>query len=75
MEVHNLVISYDEHKCRIGGQKGTLKSVNIVETLPNGKQKTVHSDFRFVSQNKTPIYKNLLKLVKMTEIKSDRRAA
>ena len=40
MEVRNLVISYDEHKCRIGGQKGTLKAINIVETLPNGKKKT-----------------------------------
>lgn len=75
MEVHNLVISYDEHKCRIGGQKGTLKSVNIVETLPNGKQKTVHSDIHFVSKTETPIFKNLIKLLKNPENSTDRRAA
>ena len=75
MEVRNLVISYDEQKCRIGGQKGTLKSIYIVETLPNGKQKTVHSDFHFVSQEKTPVFNNLLKLIKKPEKASGRRAA
>ena len=75
MEVRNLIISYDKHKCRIGGQKGTLKTINIVETLPNGKKKTVHSDIRFESQNKKQGYKNLLKLLKMPEKDIKRRVA
>ena len=75
MEVRNLVISYDEHKCRIGGQKGTLKTVNIMETLPNGKKKTVHSDIHFESQDTKQGYKNLLKLFKMPVKDTKRRAA
>ena len=75
MEVRNLIISYDKHKCRIGGQKGTLKTINIVETLPNGKKKTVHSDIRFESQNKKQGYKNLLKLLKTPEKDIKRRVA
>ena len=75
MEVRNLVISFDEHKCRIGGQKGTLKTVSIVETLPNGKQKTVHSDIRFESQDKGQGYKNLLRLFKLPVKDTKRRTA
>ena len=75
MEVLNLVISYAECKCRIGGQKGTLKTVNIVETLPNGKQKTVHSDIHFQSHGTKQGYKNLLKLFKMPVKGTKRRAA
>ncbi len=75
MEVRNLVISYDEHKCRIGGQKGTLKTVNIVETLPNGQKKTVHSDIHFESQDTKQGYKNLLNLFKMPVRDTKRRVA
>ncbi len=76
MEVRNLVISYDQHKCRIDGQKGILKTVNIVETLPNGKNKTVHTDIHFETENANPGYKSLLKLFKKpTEKKELRRAA
>lgn len=75
MEVRNLVIYSNEHKCRIDGQKGILKTVNIVETLPNGKQTTVHSDIHFESQNTKQGYKNLLKLFKMPIKDTKRRAA
>ena len=75
MTERNFVISYDEHKFRIGGQKGTLKAINIVETLPNGKKKTVHSDIHFESQNTKQGYKNLLKLFKMPTKDTERRAA
>ena len=75
MEVRNLVISYDKHKCRIGGQKGTLKTLNIVETLPNGKQKTIHSDIHFESQNQKQGYKALLKLLKTPQTDTKRRVA
>lgn len=75
MEVRNLVISFDKHNCRIGGQKGTLKTVNIVETLPNGKKKTVHSDIHFQSRETKQGYKNLLKLLKMPVKDAKRRAA
>lgn len=75
MEVRSLIISYDKHKCRIGGQKGILKTINIVETLPNGKKKTVHSDIHFESQNKKQGYKNLLKLLKTPEKDIRRRVA
>ncbi len=76
MEVRNLVISYDQHKCRIDGQKGILKTVNVVETLPNGKNKTVHTDIHFESTNEKPGYKSLLKLLKLpTDKKQTRRAA
>ena len=75
MEVRNLVISYDKHKCRIGGQKGILKAINIVENLPNGKKKTVHSDIHFESQNTKQGYKNLLKLLKTPEKDNKRRVA
>lgn len=76
MEVRNLVISYDQHKCRIDGQKGILKTVNIVESLPNGKNKTVHTDIHFETENANPGYKSLLKLLKKpTEKKELRRAA
>lgn len=75
MEVRNLVISYDKHKCRIGGQKGILKTINIVENLPNGKKKTVHSDIHFESQNQKQGYKALLKLLKTPEKDIKRRVA
>lgn len=76
MEVRNLVISYDQHKCRIDGQKGVLKTVNIVEALPNGKNKTVHTDIHFETDKANPAYKSLLKLLKKpTEQKTTRRAA
>ena len=75
MEVRNLVISYDKHKCRIGGQKGILKTINIVENLPNGKNKTVHSDIHFESQNTKQGYKNLLKLLKTPEKDNKRSVA
>lgn len=76
MEVHNLVISYDRHKCRLDGHKGVLKTVNIVETLPNGKSKTVHKDIHFETENANPGYRSLLKLFKKpTDKKEIRRAA
>ena len=75
MEVRNLVIYSNEHKCRIDGQKGTLKTVNIVETLPNGKKKTVHSDIHFQSQDIKQGYKILLKLFKEPQKGTKRRAA
>ena len=75
MEIHNLVISFDEHNCRIGGQKGTLKTVNIVETLPNGKKKTVHSDIHFESQETKQVYKALLDHFKAPVKADERRAA
>lgn len=75
MEVRNLVIYSNEHKCRIDGQKGTLKTINIVETLPNGKKKTVHSDIHFQSQDTKHGYKNLLRLFKMPVKDTKRRVA
>lgn len=75
MEVRNLVIYSNEYKCRIDGRKGTVKTVNIVETLPNGKKKTVHSDIRFESQDTKQGYKNLLKLFKRHQKDTKRRAA
>lgn len=75
MKVCNLIISYDEHKCRIGEQNGTLKTVSIVEMLPDGKKKTVHSDIRFESQDKRQEYKTLLNLFRRSQAGAERRAA
>ncbi len=75
MKVRNLIISYDEHKCRIGEQNGTLKTISIVETLPSGKKKTVHSDIHFESQHKRQEYKTLLKLFRRSQAGAERRAA
>ena len=75
MKVRNLIISYDEQKCRIGEQNGTLKTVSIVETLPGGKKKTVHSDIRFESRDKRQEYRTLLKLFRRSQADADRRAA
>ena len=75
MKVRNLIISYDEHKCRIGEQNGTLKTISIVETLPSGKKKTVHSDIRFESRDKRQEYRTLLKLFRRSQADAERRAA
>lgn len=71
----NLEISFDEHKCRIGNQKGILKTVNIIETLPNGKKKTVHKEFHFKSQENNQGYQALIKLLKKPIQSIGRRAA
>lgn len=75
MKVRNLIISYDEHKCRIGEQNGTLKTISIVETLPGGKKKTVHSDIRFESRDKRQEYRTLLKPFGRSQADAERRAA
>lgn len=75
MKVRNLIISYDEHKCRIGEQNGILKTISIVETLPGGKKKTVHSDIRFESRDKRQEYRTLLKLFRRSQADDERRAA
>lgn len=75
MKVRNLIISYDEHKCRIGEQNGTLKTISIVETQPGGKKKTVHSDIRFESRDKRQEYRTLLKLFRRSQADAERRAA
>ena len=75
MKVRNLIISYDEHKCRIGEQNGTLKTISIVETLPGGEKKTVHSDIRFESRDKRQEYRTLLKLFRRSQADAERRAA
>lgn len=75
MKVRNLIISYDEHKCRIGEQNGTLKTVSIVEMLPDGKKKTVHSDIHFESRDKRQEYKTLLNLFRRSQAGAERRAA
>lgn len=71
----NLEISFDEHKCRIGNQKGILKTINIIETLPNGKKKTVHTEVNFKSQESNQGYQALIKLLKKPIQSTGRRAA
>ena len=75
METRNFVISFDKHKCRIGDQRGTLKTVSIIETLPNGKRKTIHSDIHFESDDQTPGYKSLLRFIRLPDKDKQRRAA
>ena len=75
MEERNLVISYDQHKCRIDGQKGVIKSVKIVENMPNGVNKTVHSEIRVEMADANPGYKSLLKFLKLPSKNNNLRRA
>lgn len=44
MEKRNYIFSFDEEKCTVGKQKGTLKTFKIEEELDNGQKVCVHTD-------------------------------
>ncbi len=75
MENRNFELSFEEHECTIDGLKGKLKTVKVLEKLPDGKSKIVHSDIHFVSHDKKPGYRDLLKLFQRPSQANGRRAA
>lgn len=44
MEQRNYIFSFNEEKCKVGNQRGTLKTFKIEEKLADGSKVCVHTD-------------------------------
>lgn len=75
MEKRNYIFSFDEEKCTVGKQKGTLKTFKIEEELDNGQKVCVHTDIHFKSKELSPTQMKLMKLLKRVHKSQNRRAA
>jgi len=75
MEKRNLVFSYNEQKCKIDGQKGTIETFKIEEVLPSGEKTVVHTDIHFRSKAANPVLNRIMSIVKKSVKPTDRRAA
>ena len=57
MEQRHLTILTNKKKCRLNGQKGILKTLAVLEDLPNGEQKSIYTDARFKLNGTKPVFK------------------
>ena len=75
MEERNYIFSFNEEKCKIGNQRGVLKTFKIEEKLKNGTKVCVHTDIHFKSKEVSPAYMKLVKLLNKAHKSQNRRAA
>lgn len=75
MEERNYIFSFNEEKCKVGNQKGTLKTFKIEEKMSDGSKVCVHTDIHFKSKETNPVYLKLIKLLKKSSKSQNRRAA
>ena len=75
MEERNYIFSFNEEKCKVGNQKGMLKTFKIEEKMADGSKVTVHTDIHFKSKELSPTQMKLMKLLKRVHKSQNRRAA
>ena len=75
MEERNYIFSFNEEKCKIGNQKGILKTFKIEEKLENGNKVCLHTDIHFKSKEVSPAYLKIMKLLSKVPKSQNRRAA
>ena len=75
MEERNYIFSFNEEKCKVGKQKGTLKTFKIEEKLEDGSKVCVHTDIHFKSKEVSPTHLKIMKLLNKARKTQNRRAA
>ena len=75
MEERNYIFSFNEEKCKVGSQKGTLKTFKIEEKLTDGSEVCVHTDIHFKSKEMSPTQLKFMKLLSKARKPQNRRAA
>ena len=75
MEERNYIFSFNEQKCKVGSQKGVLKTFKIEEKLTDGSKVCVHTDIHFKSKEMSPAHLKVMKLLSKANNFKNRRAA
>ena len=75
MEERNYIFSFNEEKCKVGNQKGTLKTFKIEEKMADGSKVCVHTDIHFKSKELSTAHLKLMKLLHKPIKFQSRRAA
>ena len=75
MEERNYIFSFNEEKCKVGNQKGTLKTFKIEEKMSDGSKVTVHTDIHFKSKELSPTQLKIMKLLSRVNKSQSRRVA
>lgn len=75
MEQRNYIFSFNEEKCKVGKQKGTLKTFKIEEKMSDGSKVTVHTDIHFKSKELSSTHLKIMKFLSKANKNQSRRVA
>ena len=75
MEERNFLYSFNEEKCKVGNQKGILRTFKIEEKLDDGSRVCVHTDIHFKSKQTSPAHLKIMKLLSKANNFKNRRVA
>ena len=75
MEERNYIFSFNEEKCKVGKQKGILKTFKIEEKLDDGSKICVHKDIHFKSKEMSFAHLKIMKLLNKANNFKNRRVA